>query len=135
MARRDATRRRHPPHLARDGRAVSQIPVLIPGATKKYGGKYGSHRRHRRSEFRGRRPRNSGRPNLTRRSQRRSHAPHVLTKTGVITVATSKYGRKYGWRHRAQGREFRGTWPRNSSDQNLISWRSHEIRWFDDHNT
>src|SRR6059036_2655188 len=45
-------------------------------------------------------------------------------KIGVITVATSKYGRKYGWRHRAHGREFRGTWPRNSSAQNLISWRA-----------
>src|SRR5438034_7264568 len=28
-------------------------------------------------------------------------------------------------------REFRGTWPRTSSDQNLILWQSHEIRWFD----
>ena len=56
-------------------------------------------------------------------------------KTGVITVATSKYGRKYGWQHRADGREFRGTWPRYSSDQNLISWLRHEIRRFDDHNT
>src|SRR5439155_10616243 len=61
--------------------------------------------------------------------------PTVASITGELPEAISKYGRKYGWRQRAHGREFRGTWPRNSSDQNLILWRSHEIRWFEDHNT
>src|SRR5438552_7195144 len=55
--------------------------------------------------------------------------------TGELPEATSKYGRKYGCRHRAHGREFRVTWSRDSSEQNLISGRSHEIRLFDDNNT
>src|SRR5439155_18806835 len=42
--------------------------------------------------------------------------PTVASITGELPEAISKYGRKYGWRHRAHGREFRGTWPRNSSD-------------------
>ena len=59
----------------------------------------------------------------------------IIAKNGVITIVTRKYGRKYGWRQRAPGREFRGAWSRNSGDQNLILWRNHEIRWFDDHTT
>src|SRR5439155_2889039 len=55
--------------------------------------------------------------------------------TGELPEATSKYERKYVCRHRAHGREFRGTWSRTSSEQNLISWLRPEIRWFDDHNT
>src|SRR5207247_4862937 len=54
------------------------------------------------------------------------HPTACSSKNGVITVVSRKYGRKYGWRQRAPGREFRGHVPRNSSDQ---------IRSFDDHNT
>ena len=37
-------------------------------------------------------------------------------------------------RRHALSVNFVGTWPRNSSDQNLILWPSHQIRSFDDHN-
>src|SRR5438552_10632741 len=43
----------------------------------------------------------------------------AVSITGELPEATSKYGRKYGCRHRAHGREFRGTWSRNSSEQAL----------------
>ena len=37
------------------------------------------------------------------RPVRQKHRASAVPKTGVITVVTRKYGRKYGWRQRAHG--------------------------------